>query len=73
MYSPAGPSLLSKKQFVSTSFSNCFVFQNQFGVGVSIVKDNEYEVIIKQYHYSNGDIFPINGGIDLPLNFWYKS
>ncbi|MCH9617249.1 MAG: hypothetical protein SP4CHLAM5_07720 [Chlamydiia bacterium] len=67
IYSPAGPSLLTKAKFASTSFSNNFVFQNQFGIGASIGKNAETEFFLKLYHYSNGDIFPINGGIDIPL------
>lgn len=67
LYSPAGPSFLSKKNFVKTGFSNRFVFQDQFGLGAEVKGRAHYEIFAKLYHFSNGDIFPINGGIDIPL------
>lgn len=67
IYSPAGPSLLSKSTFATTAFSNNFVFQNQFGVGASFGKNADTELFLKLYHYSNGDLFPVNGGIDIPI------
>jgi hypothetical protein len=67
IYSPAGPSLLSKPKFSTTAFSNNFVFQNQFGIGASFGKNADTEFFLKLYHYSNGDIFPVNGGIDIPI------
>jgi hypothetical protein len=67
LWSPAGPSLLSKNKFSSTEFSNRFVFQDQFGIGGRVKGDKEYEIFAKLYHFSNGSLFPINGGIDIPL------
>ena len=67
LYSPAGPSFITKRHFATTRFSNHFVFQNQLGIAMSFAKDAETEFFIKQYHYSNGDFFPVNGGIDVPL------
>ncbi len=68
LYSPAGPSMLSKSTFSTTGWSNHFVFQNQFGIGVSHNRFPGVEFFIKQYHYSNGGIFPINGGADIRLS-----
>lgn len=67
LYSPAGPSMLSKNTFATTAFTNNFVFQNQLGLGVSFGKEKAYECFAKMYHYSNGDTFPVNGGIDIPI------
>ena len=69
LYSPAGPSMLSKNQFATTGFSNLFVFQNQFGIGWELDKNAKIGCFLKMYHYSNGDLFPVNGGIDIPLVF----
>jgi hypothetical protein len=69
LYSPAGPSMLSKSQFATTGFSNLFVFQNQFGIGWELDKSAKIGCFLKMYHYSNGDLFPVNGGIDIPLVF----
>jgi hypothetical protein len=67
MWSPAGPSFLTKREFATTEFSNLFVFQDQFGIGIRVKGKREYDFFVKLYHFSNGDIFPINGGIDIPL------
>ena len=68
LYSPGGPSMLSKSTFSTTRWSNQFVFQNQFGIGVSHNRFPGVEFFIKQYHYSNCEIFPINGGADVRLS-----
>jgi len=67
LYSPAGPSMLSKNTFATTGYTNRFVFQDQFGF--SVMYEDTVEFFVKQYHFSNGDIFPVNGGIDIPLQF----
>ena len=72
LYSPAGPTVLTEKKFATTEFSNQFVFQNQIGFGLSIGKDAETELFVKLYHYSNGDLFPVNGGIDVPILFGFS-
>lgn len=69
-YSPGGPSLLSNNTFVETSFSNRFVFTDQLGVGVKWDRNFGFEMGARLYHFSNGDIFPINGGIDVPIMFY---
>ena len=68
LYSPGGPSILSKNTFSTTKWTNQFVFQNQFGVGVSLSRFPDLEFFIKQYHYSNCGFFPINGGVDIRLS-----
>jgi hypothetical protein len=67
LYSPGGPSLLSKRAFSDTKFSNSFVFQNQLGLGFDLGSSKQFSVLLKIYHFSNGDLFAINGGIDTPL------
>jgi hypothetical protein len=69
LYSPGGLSLLSNRKFATTKFSNNFVFENQIGFGftTSLIKNTEF--FAKIYHFSNGGLFPVNGGIDIPLVF----
>ena len=67
LYSPGGPSLLSKRAFSDTRFSNSFVFQNQMGLGFDLGSSKQFSLLLKIYHFSNGDLFAINGGIDTPL------
>ncbi|MCH9621993.1 MAG: hypothetical protein S4CHLAM20_14260 [Chlamydiia bacterium] len=71
LYSPAGPSLLSKNTFATTGYTNRFVFQDQFGLGLSFSKNASIEFYIKQYHFSNGELFPVNGGIDIPVQLGF--
>lgn len=68
LYSPAGPSILSQNTFSTTKWSNQFVFQNQIGIGVSLSRFKEVEVTLRQYHFSNGSLFAVNGGVDIPLS-----
>ena len=62
-----GPSWMSKNSFEKTGFSNRFVFQNQLGVGTNWGGRKEYNLGLRFIHYSNGDLFPINGGFDVPV------
>ncbi|MBC61807.1 MAG: hypothetical protein CMP11_05055 [Zetaproteobacteria bacterium] len=66
-YSIGGPSYISEKEFASTQFSNNFVFQDQLGLGLSFSNKPSIEISLRIFHYSNGDLFPINGGIDVPI------
>ena len=68
LYSPGGPSILSQNTFSTTKWSNQFVFQNQIGIGLSLSRLNNVEVTLRQYHFSNGGLFPVNGGVDIPLS-----
>lgn len=68
-YSPGGPSLMSKKTFHDNQFSNHFVFQDQFGFGVILVKNLTIDLGLKLLHYSNADLFPKNDGFDVPILF----
>jgi hypothetical protein len=68
LYSPAGPTMLSQKVFSTTQWSLPFVFQNQIGFGLYLKNYADLECTIKQCHYSNGDLFPKNGGVDIPLS-----
>lgn len=67
LYSPAGPSILSQNTLGPTAFSNRFVFQDQFGVGLFLNTDAKMHIFAKFYHFSNGDLFPVNGGFDIPI------
>lgn len=69
LYSPAGPSILSQSTLGPTAFSNQFVFQDQFGVGLFLNTDAQMHIFAKYYHFSNGDLFPVNGGFDIPVQF----
>mgnify|MGYP003316217875 CR=1 FL=1 len=66
-YSVAGPTLMSDSQFSTTRFSNDFSFQDQLGIGILFNKKPNIDLALKMIHYSNGDVFPINGGIDVPV------
>lgn len=69
-YSPAGPSALMNKEFATTRYSNNFVFTDQIGIGLKFDRRHPIEIGARMYHFSNADIFPINGGIDVPIMFY---
>ena len=69
-YSVAGPTWLSKKVFGTTEFSEHFVFQDALGLGATLGKDHKMDLGFSVVHYSNGDLFPINGGIQVPFVIW---
>lgn len=72
-YSVAGPTYLSKNTWGETRFSNHFVFQDTIGLGVTLLPKTPIDVGFSVAHYSNGGIFPINGGIQVPFVLWIST
>lgn len=69
-YSIAAPTLLSNRKYGHTHYYNNFVFQDMLGVGLSFGPKLPIAVGFDVVHYSNGDIFPVNGGIQIPFVLW---
>lgn len=69
LYSIAGPTYLTNRRFGSAYFSENFLFQDYLGVGLQL--GNRHAIDIEAYttHYSNGDIFAVNSGIQVPIMF----
>jgi len=68
-YSVAGPTYISKTILDSVNAGRHFTFQDLLGIGSFIGKERKFNAEIKIGHYSNGNIFPYNGGVKVPLTF----
>jgi hypothetical protein len=68
-YSVAGPTFISKNEIDNIKTGKKFTFQDFMGMGVYFGKQREINAEIRIGHYSNGDLFPDNNGIKVPLSF----
>jgi hypothetical protein len=67
-YSIAGPTLLSTTTMNHADIgTNHFTFQDLLGVGILAGQSKRMFVGIGLGHYSNGNLFPINAGVAIPL------
>jgi hypothetical protein len=70
MYSPAGPSRMTRKVVddVETG-TNRFTFQDMMGMGVFAGRRRSVMFSVAIVHFSNGNLFPRNPGVSVPLTF----
>ncbi|HEX2606657.1 MAG TPA: acyloxyacyl hydrolase [Flavisolibacter sp.] len=68
-YSVAGPSYISKDKLDGLDTGNGFTFQDFMGMGVFAGKNRHFNAEININHYSNGNIFPENAGVKIPMTF----
>jgi hypothetical protein len=68
-YSVAGPTFISKVRIDNTETGKKFTFQDFMGMGVNTGKSRKINAEIRILHYSNGDLFPDNNGVKVPLSF----
>ncbi|NQV02225.1 MAG: acyloxyacyl hydrolase [Bacteroidia bacterium] len=68
-YSVAGPTYISKKIIDGHNTGENFTFQDNMGVGIFFKEKRDLNFEIKIGHYSNGNIFPNNTGVKIPLTF----
>jgi len=66
-YSIIGPTFLSKKNIDEYKTGPNGTYQDFMGVGAFFGKKRNYNVELRIMHYSNGNIFPENDGVDIPL------
>lgn len=66
-YSVIGPTILSKANFDNLGTGPSLTYQDFMGMGMFIGKKGKVNLEFKIMHYSNGNFFPDNAGIDLPL------
>lgn len=69
-YAIAGPTMLTNKTFGKSDFPESFVFQDMLGLGAMIPFKYPLDFGFDMVHYSNGDIFYKNSGIDIPFVMW---
>jgi len=68
-YSLAGPAFISKTVIDEKKTGKKFTFQDFMGVGIFTGKKRKMNAEIRIAHYSNGNIFPNNDGVKIPLTF----
>jgi hypothetical protein len=68
-YSVAGPTYISKTLIDSEETGRNFTFQDFMGLGIYAGKKRKFSAEFRILHYSNGNIYPQNGGVKVPLTF----
>ena len=66
-YSFGGPSFISKKIIDGMDTGEKFTFQDFMGLGIFTGKKRKLNAEVRIAHYSNGNIFPQNNGLMIPL------
>jgi opacity protein-like surface antigen len=66
-YSVAGPAFISKRFIDGFDTGRKFTFQDLMGMGFLTGQKKNISIEFMLGHYSNGNIFPRNAGIKLPL------
>jgi hypothetical protein len=65
----AGPTYISRIEIDSLEIGKRFTFQDFMGVGSYIGKNRRVDIEVRIAHYSNGNLFPKNEGVMIPLTF----
>ncbi len=68
-YSVAGPTFISKVRVDNNKIGKKFTFQDFMGMGINTGKQRKINAEIRIAHYSNGNLFPDNNGVKIPLTF----
>jgi Lipid A 3-O-deacylase (PagL)/Outer membrane protein beta-barrel domain len=68
-YSVAGPTYISRTIIDDEDTGKHFSFQDFMGMGIFTGKKRSLNVELRIAHYSNGNIFPQNTGVMIPLTF----
>jgi len=66
-YTVAGPAYISRTMVDEKDLGKHFTFQDNMGTGFFFGENRNFNVEIKIGHYSNGDLFPGNEGVKIPL------
>ena len=66
-YSVAGPTYITRHYLDSLDTGTNFIFQDFLGFGLFLGQKKDVNVNVKIGHYSNGNLFPMNAGIEVPL------
>jgi hypothetical protein len=69
-YSLAGPTSISRVVLDGHDTGRHFTFQDFMGMGVYWGKRRRLNAEVRIGHYSNGNLFPQNAGVEIPLTFY---
>lgn len=67
MHSMAGPTFISRTIMDGHDTGKRFTFQDFMGAGLFLGSRRQTHIALKINHYSNGNIFPQNAGVKIPL------
>lgn len=68
-YSVAGPTYISQKMIDGRDMGGYFTFQDNMGTGIFTGERRNINAEIRIGHYSNGNIYPSNDSVKIPLTF----
>ena len=68
--SDAGPALITRTTIDGQATGRTFTFQDYMGLGTYWGRKRRVTAEIKIEHYSNGNLFPENPGLTIPLGFY---
>jgi opacity protein-like surface antigen len=68
-YSLAGPTFISKTVIDDNETGRRFTFQDFMGAGIFAGRRRHLNAEVRISHYSNGNLFPRNAGLTVPLTF----
>ena len=69
-YSLAGPALITRTAIDGEDTGKRFTFQDFIGAGVFLGRNRRVAAEVRIAHYSNGNLFPQNPGVTIPLGFY---
>jgi len=70
-YSLAGPTFISSRTLDGRDLGSQFTFQDFLGGGVVVGGAKRATIGVKINHYSNGNLFPENAGVMVPVTFTF--
>ena len=68
-YSVAGPTYISRKLIDGRNMGGYFTFQDNMGTGIFTGEHRNINAEIRIGHYSNGNVYPSNDSVKVPLTF----
>ncbi|HVN57005.1 MAG TPA: acyloxyacyl hydrolase [Bacteroidales bacterium] len=68
LYSLAGPTYISTKMLDKQELGGNFTFQDFMGAGFFTGKERKFSVEFHISHFSNGNLYPRNAGVCVPLS-----
>ncbi|MCX7125739.1 MAG: acyloxyacyl hydrolase [Gammaproteobacteria bacterium] len=66
-YAIAGPTYLTQSYIDNIDLGGNFSFQDLLGIGAFIGQKKNFNVAATIGHYSNGNLLPVNPGVEVPL------
>ena len=68
-YTLGGPAFISRSLLDGIDTGKRFTFYDAIGLGAFLGVERRFNAEVKVAHYSNGNIFPENAGVKIPLTF----